>query len=916
MTRSYDCHHGYDVKQQYPQTLPRSQPSHRTRRSWPPFPKAEDEWTSLSREYNPVWLDKDLEEAQSRGTIDQQPIIVDVAVPASRKLARSPEDLNDTDSDTSSESSGHSTPPATASGNCDQRYVYIPKEGIEIPLTYDEAREPKYTGSPPKAKMAEHGRGRREIPRLETSVKAEDSLQTDIPSRDRAPSPYAFVPKPKNGEAKFKGPNLLSPELISPSVGLPGTQNQERSGAPASSRRGPLERAQRQRRPQIARHVSAAAYPGEPRSPLSAGIKLNSYYSTSDESDDNRQKSSTAHTTPLSGPLSPELARKISVPLNDDSARVRDKRASTELRPASPSRRSKSAIDDQATPSQHPTVPFGAGLQTANILLQSVQHGGSRRASPRPSPAGSPAGSPTHSPFASPPGTPPSERIHRAEAGARARNASYKQTPPSPLTPASLQSPQTPSFIFSNSEHERPAQRYAPRSRKTSPLPSPAPTASFGPQIDVRGPSPANYQNPNSPGIEGSLYNSSRHISLTPFDSQPSSLKPPTLGQRRRASSSADTRPQFANNLAPLELPQAPRSSSQSRRPTMPGRAVSVGARPYVLPPCPRPNPVAGYDDWYTLAGGPSMFSVCPSCRDAMFAAGFERHFEPKFRKTAELNKVKCDFSIPWLRMAYTEILKKPRGSIDLVYALADIAVHTPPCTGKEEGVREWYRLTDPEDGKSVHDFQVCSRCVRSLEILHPSLSSVFHKARGHHRNQERACSLRSDSKRFNGYLNLLKDAAQQAEEYRRPPNMFRFISLAHRIAGIPECSRDDMLRGQEWYIIPHLPEFTVCEDCYDEVVWPAIKSDTAVAIDFKRHPKAVAPPHVGVSCQLYSPRMRKVFQDACQRDDMQLLKSTALQRFHIEKDLQARNLEAQRWPKEDSAREVARLVEEWKRWE
>lgn len=348
----------------------------------------------------------------------------------------------------------------------------------------------------------------------------------------------------------------------------------------------------------------------------------------------------------------------------------------------------------------------------------------------------------------------------------------------------------------------------------------------------------------------------------------------------------------------------------------MPGRAVSVGARPFALPPCPRPNPVAGYDDWYTLAGGSSTFSICPSCRDAMFASGHERHFKPKSRKTAEYNKVKCDFSIPWFRMAYTEILKSPRRNIDLLYAMAEVMVHAPPCTGKEEEVREWYRLTDPENGKSVHDFQVCPQCVRSLEILHPSLSDVFHKAHGHHRNQKRACSLRADSKRFNTYLNLLQDAAQQAEEHRRPPDMLRFVGLAHRIAGIPECSRDDMLRGQEWYVIPHLPEFTVCEDCYDEVIWPAIKSDAPVATDFKRHPKAVAPSHVGVSCQLYSPRMRNVFQEACQRADMQMLKNTALQRYQVEKDLQARNVEAQRWPKEERAREVARLVDEWKRWE
>ncbi|KAL8827872.1 MAG: hypothetical protein Q9191_002920 [Dirinaria sp. TL-2023a] len=915
MPGPYDCYYEHDVRQQYPQTIPRSQPSHRTRKPWPPSPKAEDERTSLSREHKPVWSDTTYEEAQSRGAIDQQPIIIDVVLPPSGKLAQSPDDLSGSDSDTSSESSGPSTPAETVNHNCDQRYVYIPKEGIEIPLTYDEAREPKYTGTTSSLGAAGPGRGRRDIPRLRTGAELENSLQTDLPRRERAPSPYAFVPKPKKNDAQFTGENLLSPETIGSSQRFFETPNREQSRGPTLPIRGSQKEPQRPPRPQIGRHVSAAAYPGQPTTSLNTAMRSSTYHSNSDESDDNRRKPSTAHCTPPSMPSSPESARKPTLPLNNDIAHKREKRFSRELRPASPPR-SKSAIDDRAPPSPRFPVPPGTGLQTANVLLQNVKNGVSRRASPRTSPAGSPAGSPTHSPFASPPRTPPSERVYRVEAGARSKNASQKQTPPSPLTPTFLQSPQTPGFLFSDSEHERPSRRYAPKSRRTSPLPSPAPAANLGPQIDIRSPSPANHQKSFSHGTNETLYNGNRHVSLTPFDSQPSSLHPPQLGQRRRASSSADYRPKIADNLAPPDLNQAPRSLSRPRRPSMSGRAVSVGARPFALPPCPRSHPVAGYDDWYTLAGGPSTFSVCPSCRDAMFLAGYERYFKPKSRKTAEFDKVKCDFSSPWFRMACTEILKTPGGNIDLIYALAETTVHVAPCTGNKEESREWYRLTDPENGKSVHDFQVCQQCVHSLETLHPNLSGVFHKAHGHHRNQERACSLQADSKRFNTYISLLQDAAKQADEHRRPPNMLRFVSLAHRIAGIPECSRDDMLRAQEWYIIPHLPEFTVCEDCYDEIIWPAIKKDAPVATDFKRHPRAVAPSHVGVSCQLYSPRMRKVFQDACQTADMQMLKSIALHRYQIEKDLQAKNVEAQRWPEEERAREVGRLVEEWKRWE
>lgn len=116
---------------------------------------------------------------------------------------------------------------------------------------------------------------------------------------------------------------------------------------------------------------------------------------------------------------------------------------------------------------------------------------------------------------------------------------------------------------------------------------------------------------------------------------------------------------------------------------------------------------------------------------------------------------------------------------------------------------------------------------------------------------------------------------------------------------------------------MPSLREFTVCEECYEAVVWPAIIQNSALAAAFNRHAKPVAPEHVGVSCQLYSPRTRRVWLEACQRDDGQGLRNAALQRYGMEKELQARSADVQqRWPREERGREMARIVEEWRRWE
>ena len=99
-------------------------------------------------------------------------------------------------------------------------------------------------------------------------------------------------------------------------------------------------------------------------------------------------------------------------------------------------------------------------------------------------------------------------------------------------------------------------------------------------------------------------------------------------------------------------------------------------------------------------------------------------------------------------------------------------------------------------------------------------------------------------------------------------------------------------------------------------MVWPGIKANLPIATEFGRKAKPVAPDHVGVSCQLYSARMRRVFGEACQRGDMALLRGAALRRYDVEREMQARHVDVMRWPAEERNREVTRLAEEWRRWE
>lgn len=448
-SHSRDHHHEYDVRHQYPQTVHRPRQAYQTppqsRRSWPPSPRAEDESLALAFEHKPEKTDTSSEEAQSRGAIDQQPIILDVDLPPPEEHTVSPAQDSDSDSNSSSESSGPTTPIDSAKQNQDQRYVYIPKEGIEIPLTYDEQRKPVYAGPSTAQNAREPSRGRTERPRVETGFVPHGSLQADTPVRDRASSPYTFVPQPKPKEVRIGGEHLLSPEMISPNMSLPQTLPRElsrRRQAPGEPDHGPqpssstiAERENasskimpRPSRPAMVRHSSTAAYSREPTTPSNANDGFCSNYASSSEEEayEGHHRSSIHRDWPVLGRESPVSPRKACVPVDRDRTPRPDRRLSSGLRPDSPPPRARSSSDLRALPSQ--SGPLGVGLQAANVLLQQAQHDG-RRASPRASPVVSPVNSPTRSRPASPPGTPPAERRYRSHAAPHTRHIRTPHTP-------------------------------------------------------------------------------------------------------------------------------------------------------------------------------------------------------------------------------------------------------------------------------------------------------------------------------------------------------------------------------------------------------------------------------------------------------------------------------------------------------
>ena len=162
--------------------------------------------------------------------------------------------------------------------------------------------------------------------------------------------------------------------------------------------------------------------------------------------------------------------------------------------------------------------------------------------------------------------------------------------------------------------------------------------------------------------------------------------------------------------------------------------------------------------------------------------------------------------------------------------------------------------------------------------------------------------------------------AAMRCEGERlREPNIQALANHARRTARIRECTRDDKIRSQPWHFMPQLPEFTVCEECFEDVVWPVIKQPIAAKMNRTLQMLPGEGRHSnGVSCQLYSDSMRRVFSDAVQYNDFDLLKAVATRRYEVEQLLQEKHRLLVRDMEKgiDRTTELQDVIRTWMQWE
>ncbi|KAK3995640.1 hypothetical protein QBC44DRAFT_233561 [Cladorrhinum sp. PSN332] len=322
------------------------------------------------------------------------------------------------------------------------------------------------------------------------------------------------------------------------------------------------------------------------------------------------------------------------------------------------------------------------------------------------------------------------------------------------------------------------------------------------------------------------------------------------------------------------------------------------------------PRNISGSDQFMTLKQADN-FVICPDCYKEVFAnSTFQHLFVPALvRGKGQL--ISCDFggSI-WYRIAYILTLKANYPDLRLLLGVAAVDARHQPCGGPEPATRIWYSMMGTNSRRPISTFQVCLSCAKMVEALLPNLAGVFVPVDGHEPIWG-ICDLyyTPDRKRFIDYFDLVETTSDQALQQRMAPDI---IALADRIRHISlndECWRGTPVRDRRWYVMDRIPEFTVCEECFDAVVWPMLEVEDSGRIprDFlrNRQTKPVA------SCQLYSERMRNIFKVACEHNDFKFLESEVLERIRQMDEIRARHKELQREDQNDPEvqKEIAALV-------
>ncbi|SPJ83851.1 related to ser/arg-related nuclear matrix protein [Fusarium torulosum] len=335
------------------------------------------------------------------------------------------------------------------------------------------------------------------------------------------------------------------------------------------------------------------------------------------------------------------------------------------------------------------------------------------------------------------------------------------------------------------------------------------------------------------------------------------------------------------------------------------------------FPECRRKHPVAGLVDWLTLPR--TDFNICPDCYGAVFSkTEYRKPFQPMLRPTAQA--IACDFGVgPWYRIAWLLTLKNDLRDLRLFHEVANAISTTRsiPCPGDRVTTRNWLTLWNPQTRQPVYDFTICPQCVKIIQALFPNLTGIFIPLDSRSEPTRGLCAMRfkPKRKRFVMYFDAMETTSDQARLEQEEPDLLTLAQEVEKMVAVSECQEDKPIANGYWHIMQYLRQFSVCGECFDEVVKPLIKDDNVIARNFYMKPQKLPL----ATCQLYSNRMREIFRKAVRWNDPKYLEAKVIERMDVEAMIHEKLAKLERSKHEDEdwvEEQVDKYIQEWKRWE
>ncbi|EEY18960.1 conserved hypothetical protein [Verticillium alfalfae VaMs.102] len=258
------------------------------------------------------------------------------------------------------------------------------------------------------------------------------------------------------------------------------------------------------------------------------------------------------------------------------------------------------------------------------------------------------------------------------------------------------------------------------------------------------------------------------------------------------------------------------------------------------MPACEKKLVVLALHTWYAPVNGPRQVLVCETCYcDKIVHTGEE----VRWRRVGNMpagygNQAHCALGHFNVRIAWGRSEDCQDYSI-FWHALHEI-YRQPKCDPSGMRGANWYTLTS-----RPANFEICGACFAG--IAEPAgLSSHFVRRTDVPSNKTLVCDFSTGSPRFLAYISKALEAY-----YLR--DISPLESFLRDYANMPVCRRDEDFEDGVWY---GWEDCTICPSCHHEFV-----KDTALA---SKMPLQGVVREGHTMCEMYSPRMRRLYAEAC----------------------------------------------------